>query len=65
LLFLTPQVRNECSCYYGGRTQIGLTPAAVILLLALQVLFFVVSRTAARVVVIVESESARAPPHSL
>jgi hypothetical protein len=60
-----PQVSQECSCYYNGRTQLGPIPAAVVLAPIYEVVFLVTRRTEAPAAVLVESESARGPPLSL
>jgi hypothetical protein len=58
-----PQVSEECACcYYGGRVQMDLVPAAVILGPSDEVSFLIVRIAEAPVQVTVESELARAPP---
>lgn len=61
----TVQINDQCSCYYGGRTQVGLAPPLAALFPVSETSFLVAGRTTAPVEVIVESESARAPPYSL
>ena len=58
-----PQVSEECACcYYGGRVQMDLAPAAAILGPSAAVSFLIVPITEAPVQVTIESELARAPP---
>ena len=59
------QVSQECSCYYGGRTQLGWAPACVTLVPTYEAVFLVIHRAETPVAVVVESESARAPPYFL
>ena len=59
------QISHECSCYLGGRTQLGSAPLSPILLFAPTVFFIVVGEAEALTSLIVESYSARAPPFSL
>jgi hypothetical protein len=61
-----PQVSEDCACcYYGGRVQMDLAPAAVILGPSDEVSFLIVRITEAPVQIAIESELARAPPYSL
>jgi hypothetical protein len=60
----TSQISHECSCYLGLRTQLGSVPSPPALLFAPEVSFITVSRTRALVSLIIESDSARAPPFS-
>jgi hypothetical protein len=58
-----PQVSEECACcYYGGRVQMDVAPAAAILAPSVGVSFLIVRITEAPVQVTIESELARAPP---
>jgi len=59
------QISHECSCYLGGRTQLGSAPLSPILLFAPTVFFIVVGKAEAPISSIVESASARAPPFLL
>jgi len=60
------QVSEECACcYYGGRVQMDLAPAAAILGPSAVVSFLIVRTPEAPVQVTIESELARAPPYSL
>ena len=61
----TTQVSEECSCYYGARTELGSAPTPDVLLLVFQALLLAVSKTELPVEAVVEFESARAPPRSL
>jgi hypothetical protein len=56
------QVSQECSCYYSGRTQLGPTPAPVVLAPVYEVKFLITSRAETPAQIAVESESARGPP---
>jgi hypothetical protein len=56
------QVSQECSCYYGGRTQLGPAPAPVILIPIYEVVLLDNRRAENPAAVVIESESARAPP---
>ena len=59
------RVSQECSCYNGGRTQLGFAPAPVTLVLTYGVVFSVIRRAETPLAVAAESESARAPPYFL
>ena len=59
------RLSQECSCYYGGRTQLGSAPAPVTLVPTYEVVFLVARGAEAPAAVPVESESARGPPRSL
>jgi hypothetical protein len=56
------KVSQECSCYYGGRTQLGLVPAPVTLVPIYEVVLLENRRAENPAAVVIESESARAPP---
>jgi hypothetical protein len=58
------QISQECSCQCGGLSQLGSTPAPVVLSLAYQAFFIPVRRTEFSAAIIFESESARGPPLS-
>ena len=58
------QVTQECSCYYGGRTQLGSIPTVLVLSPIYKVTFVVTRRAEAPAAIAVESESARGPPLS-
>jgi hypothetical protein len=61
-----PQVSEDCACcYFGGRVQMDLAPAAVILGPSDEVSFLILRITEAPIQVIIKSELARAPPYSL
>ena len=59
------QLNQECSCYYNGRTELGPTPAPVVLAFTYAVAVLVAHRAEIPAAVAVESESARGPPYSL
>lgn len=60
------QVSEDCACcYYGGRVQMDLAPAAAILGPSVEVSFLIVRSPKAPAQVAIESELARAPPYSL
>ena len=59
------RLSQECSCYYGGRTQLGSAPAPVTLVPTYEVVFLVARGAETPAAVPVESESARGPPRSL
>lgn len=56
------QVSQECNCYYGGRTQLGPAPVLVILVPIYEVVLLDNRRAENPTAVVIESESARAPP---
>jgi hypothetical protein len=60
-----PQVSQECSCYYSGRTELGPPPAVVVLAPIYEVVFLVTRRAEAPAAIAVDSESPRGPPRSL
>jgi hypothetical protein len=61
----SPQVSQECGCYYGARTQLGPAPAPVILVPIYQAVLLFKRNSENPAAVVIESESARAPPYSL
>jgi hypothetical protein len=61
----SPQVSQECGCYYGGQTQLGPVPAPFIFVHIYQAVFLVKRSSENPAAVAIESESARAPPFSI
>jgi hypothetical protein len=58
------QISQECSCYCGGLSQLGVAPAPVVVSVADEVFFAPRKTTEIPVEIIFESECARAPPPS-
>jgi hypothetical protein len=56
------RVSQECSCYYGGRTQLGPVPASVVLVPIYEVILLDNRRGENPAAVVIQSESARGPP---
>jgi hypothetical protein len=59
------QIAQECSCYDGGRTQLGSGQAAVVLVPDHDFVVLVAHRTKVAAAIVAKSESARAPPYSV
>ena len=61
-LTLAAQVTKECSCYQGGRTQVGLAPASVDWTPAFQPTFIVVYEPQILSWLSIAAHTIRAPP---
>jgi hypothetical protein len=61
----TSAFNQECSCYCGGRTQLGFAPVLSALIPIYNVVLFHTSRAETIAPVLVESAFARAPPFSV
>ena len=59
------QLNQECSCYCGGRPQLGLAPVLTNLIPIYEVVLLVPAGALASRRGVIRSESARAPPYSL
>ena len=59
---LTSQISKECSCYHGGRTQVGLTPVTDDWSPIFQPFFLTVYEAQALACFSVNSHTIRAPP---
>ena len=59
------QISHECACIHGTRTQLASTPSSAILAIAPAVFVVTAERVEALISLVVESDSARAPPVSL
>jgi hypothetical protein len=60
-----PELSHECSCVYGTRTQIGLGPAPLVLIVSASFSLVAFDTSEAPSKVDVEFESARGPPYSV